>query len=67
MACLSCLELPLWGLPGLCVPGQFQVDEEATPTDLEVTSEGFATAVGLGKRLLNGLLGAQSISADGVN
>lgn len=35
--------------------------------DLEVTSEGFATAVGLGKRLLNGLLGAQYISVDGVN
>lgn len=65
MACLSCLELPLRGLPGLCVPGQFQVDEEATPTNLEVTSEGFAT--GLGKRLLNGLLGAQYISADGGN
>lgn len=67
MTCLSCLEFPLRGLPGLCVPGQFQVDEEATPMDLEVTSEGFATAVGLGKRFLNGLLGAQYISADGGN
>lgn len=44
-----------------------QVDEEATPMDLGVTSEGFATAVRHGKRLPNGLLGVQYISAGGAN
>lgn len=44
-----------------------QVNEEATSMDLGVTSEGFATAVGHGKRLLNGLSGAQDISAGGAN